>query len=689
MFSCKRSKLYIFLLAICLLLMAWPVVAENDEPLTLTVESDPDCLLSEAGEMTFFRFTLKNTLEEAYTLETMTLQGDLLEEPKFISESITVNANDVMEFTLENVRIDEDEFDRDLTFRLTWQTTSYAEEDTDRLDPIITEHALTAPIRVERFVEPVMGLTFASDVLLARQGDTVTVTYTLKNDTKFDMTNVTLQDDGIPQPIVALPKNVLNAGETLQATATFSMGSSAIVLNPTAQYTVRGNESKTAAAETITVDYVKVDILMDVEKYPATAEGTLFRITLTNAGTHPVNDIRIVDEIGSQVAEGISLDPGAERIVNHTVPSAVSSGTIRYISFEATGKDVVGGVVNVKSPAAYEVLPFVESGQVKLDLTVTLSGTDQTADGSNRLKLLFEVHNDSQVPIHTAVITESDYFKSVVNEYPTLSTGATTFEKEFVVPSGTRSLTFVMTAVDPSETQYATVPLTLDLSPLTETKATALPAIKPGKTVDITGTIYDTEHYAWIFRMAALIVLALTMVFLLLAIIFRVAEMNIRRWLPREPVNRPFGPRKTATGPISVRETVDPVHDQFGYVQPAKLRYMDRTDRLPRLVEGEAAPEPVNAVTVPINTLTKPIPPTRTGAIPRREEGDITAVPTQRNRPRPVMMTSEDTVAFAPVREGQEEPAAERSSGPRVIEMKPAARIVPRRKLEIVRVSEP
>ena len=258
-----------------------------------------------------------------------------------------------------------------------------------------------------------------------------------------------------------------------------------------------------------------------------------------------------------------------------------------------------------------------------------------------------------------------------------------------------------MTALDPAQTQYATVPLTLDLSPLTEPKSTAVPAIKPGKTVDITGTIYDTERYIKLFRMAALIVLALTLVFLLLSVIFRVAEMNIRRWLPKESVIRPFGPRKTATGPIQVKEA-DPVHDQFGYLQPAKLRYMDRTDRLPALGQEEGIAESVMPAPA-VNTFTKPLPLTHTGSVSRREEGDITAVPIHKPRTRPVMMTSDNTMPFAPVHEGQiletetEAPLTDQPQSaaaepayipPRVVETKPAPRIVPRKKLEIVRVSQ-
>jgi hypothetical protein len=171
----------------------------------------------------------------------------------------------------------------------------------------------------------------------------------------------------------------------------------------------------------------------------------------------------------------------------------------------------VGGTISVKSLSAYEILPYVDSEQVRLTLAVSLTSSTQKEDGSNLLKLLFEIHNDSAVPITGAVVTEAEYFKSVVNEYPTLTTGATTFEKEFIVPAGTRSLTFVMTALDPSQTQYSTAPMTLDLSPLMAPKATNPPAIRPGKTVDTTGTIYDTDRYTRFIRYAALIAFALTL----------------------------------------------------------------------------------------------------------------------------------------------------------------------------------
>lgn len=743
----KALQLNILFLAMLVLLFAWPALAESGEPLTLTVEADPDCLLSEAGEMTYFRFALKNNLDEDYDVEALTLRGDLLDEPKSIVEFATIKANDVLEFSLERVWIEEDELDRDLSFLLTWQTIAFSPDDEEHLEPIVTEHAIAASVRIERFIEPVMTLSFSPDVMMAREGDTVTVTYTLINDTKFDMTNISLQDEGIPQMLVPLEKNVLFAGEWMQATAAFPMGGSVVELSPTVQYTVRGVESRVDAAQTVTVELVEVNLRMEVEKYPATAEGTQFFITLINNGTHPVTDIRLTDEIGTPIADGIALEAGAERMISYTAPSAVASNTVRYIAFLASGYDCLGSPVSVRSPSDYELLPFVEYDQVELELTVSLTSSVRNDDGSNRLKLMFVIRNDSQVPIHNAVITEGESFMNVVKQYDALSTGSTPLIKEITVPADTRSLTFFLTAMDPAQNQYVAKPVTLDLSELAAPKPTSQPAIKPGKTVDTTGTIYDTERYSKLFRMSALIALALTLMFLLLSVIFRVAEMNIRRWLPKEPVLRPFGPRKAAVA--AGKEAPKPAHNPFGYMQPAKLRYMERTDRLP-VVGREEEPKAPSALPTFADTgsiATKPLPTAQRSLHGTRREGEITNVPSRKSRPRPVMMSSDDTLPFAPVHEGQAaeapaktrvvqnrepevetqvirmrepeaetqvigmrereeesfrpfleeetflpfQPAAEEPAQrePRVIEIKPAPRVLPRQKIEIIRVVSP
>ena len=109
-------------------------------------------------------------------------------------------------------------------------------------------------------------------------------------------------------------------------------------------------------------------------------------------------------------------------------------------------------------------------------------------------------------------------------------------------------------------------------------------------------------------------------------------------------------------------------------------------------------------MTIVYNTAARTLAPAQTtGVKPTRRTGEITAVPIHKTHTRPVMMSSDDTMPFAPVHEGQAaEPApAEQSAGrtedaahesgskqPRVIETKAKPRIIPRKKLEIVRISQ-
>ena len=662
-------------MALCLSLMSWAMPAYSaTEPLTAQVETDPECLLSAPGEMSFFRFTLKNTLDEPYTAEKLTLSGDVLSEPKLISEQVTIPGNDVLEFTLENVFIGEGVFDRPLAFTLSWQLFTYIAEDVNRENPIVTDHSLSVSATVERFIEPVLTLSVATDTPLVREGEGFSVTYTLKNDTKFDMTNITLQDAGSGLVGIPLEKDTLLAGQQMSVSAELTMKEGGLTLQPLAKYTVRGLESEVKLETAFTVAALKTEVQMEVEQYPATKEGTLFQITLTNAGTHPVTNLVLTDEIGTRIGEVPSLNAGESRTLSCTVPSAVAAGQLRNISFTAKGKDALGADCTVHSPQSYPVLPFVSSDQVDIRLSVVLRDHAQLGDGSWQLKVLFEIENRSQVPITQAVITEGDYYKGVVNEYETLSTGTTSFEKELVLPEGTRSLTFVLTAQDPAQTQYATVPMSLDLSSLMAPQATAQPQIRPGTTIDTTGTIYDTERYATLFRRVTVAALVLMGLFLLLSILFYVAEENVLEQLPalrEDPVSGRLVKRED-------REDIDPVHAQFGYTRPIRLRYGQGME-----TEEQRAPKQ------------NPEGDTAAfGPVPQREaeaEGDTAVFAPKgdegtkafRRPQRGVLLSNDGTRAFAPVH--PQEKAQPQTNQPRLIEQKKQPRLQRENKLEILR----
>ena len=56
---------------------------------------------------------------------------------------------------------------------------------------------MEVPVTIARAVEPIITITRTVDSAYAKQGDTIILTYELANETKFDMTNITVIDEQI------------------------------------------------------------------------------------------------------------------------------------------------------------------------------------------------------------------------------------------------------------------------------------------------------------------------------------------------------------------------------------------------------------------------------------------------------------------------------------------------------------
>ena len=671
-----KEKRFVTLLLIALMLAVFPAAGLSygeTEPLTLSVEKDPDCLLSEAGEMTYLRFTLQNNSASDYTLYNAALSGELLSKSEALDSVLEIKGRGVLEFRLNNLSIPENAFDRDITFTLTWQELYYDSADLNHLTPLYKERSVKAVIVIERFVEPVMTLIFATDHELARSGETVTVTYTLKNETKFDMTNITLWDNGVSTGYIPIEKRSLLAGETMTATFTFTMGTVDVKLNPYAEYTVRGQEATATCATDATITAMVVDLQLTVQQYPATEEGTLFALTISNAGTHTMTAITVSDEIGTLLNDPFDLAPAQSKSITFTVPSAVAADGSRLVSFSITALDNAGKEYTLKSQSSYEVFPYVATDQVNLQLIVTVTKTTRSADGSLVLTVLFELRNYSEVPISNAVITENSIFNGVIATYDTLGNGVTTFSKDFTVTGAAQQLSFILTAYDPAMTQYATVPMTLDISSLTSTDQQGSASASGSQTIDTAGTIYDTELYSSLFKKILLILCIVIGLLLIIAMLLRQAELSVRKTLPPSQDRQPFKKKTGNTGPVPVN-TADTARMQFGYMQPAKLRYMDRTDQIPVVNQypGEApkAPESGSSGKTPVPSKIR----------------DITAS-FKRPAADTAMITEEKTIPFKPVSlknsavfiEEKEE-----SRAPRSLCFKETPKTLPQKKQEIL-----
>lgn len=578
---------------VCILLALIPVFmgvrlshGETEPPVTMTIEPDPECQLTGPGELTYLRFTLKNTSNDSYTLHNAVLSGELLPQSMAFEEDLTLEGKGVLEFRAQKLSVPLDAFDRDLTFRLSWLEQSYGELVPDEEAALTyVKKYVTATVRIERFDEPKLSLSYKLTQTMAASGTQVQVTYLLKNDTKFDMTGLSLYDSGVSSSYIPLPQEQLLAGTSMEVPYTFTMGEVDAVINPVVEYTVKGEKQLASCESSATITYVKVELTLSVQQYPATESGTLFALTVTNTGTHAMTDICLYDEIGTELEEPFDLSAGQSRSITYTVAAAVAASTPRRVSFQIQAKDFQGQPYTAESKDSYEIKPYVEADQVNLQLIVTLSNSKFNDDGSLTATILFEMRNYSAVPITKGVLTENNAFNGVVIQYDQLNTGVTTFSKEFNITEGNSILSFVLTAEDPAGTAYATDAMRLDLTGLLQRRQEGGGSANKGTTIDTTGTIYDTAKFTRIFRRSLLVLFLLIVALLAASAILYVYEQSIRRSLPFEEFAVPT-PGKTS----SEEKTADTARLQFGYVRPAKLRYMEQE----RSQEAQEEPAPVS-----------------------------------------------------------------------------------------------
>lgn len=556
--------------------------AEKDSPITMTIEPDPDCQLTEAGEMSYLRFTLKNDSEETYTLTRAVLSGELLSQALAFEEDIVLEAKEVKEFKVKKLAVPLSAFDRELTFTLSWQEVYYLEEDPDKLFPLYTERKAEATVVIERFSEPVLELSYKTREELVAVGEQVEITYVLENNTKFDMTGLSLYDPSVSTGYIPLDTTELKAGEKMEVPYTFPMGEVDVVVNPCVEYTVKGEKQLATSESTYTIRYLKVELRLEVQQYPSTEDGTLFAITVTNTGTHGMKNIQLFDEIGTELEESFDLSAGQSKSITYTIAAAVSADSPRMVSFHLTAKDYLEKAYTLATEEAYEVKPYVASEQVNLQLIVTLTQSRFNEDGTLLARVLFEIRNYSSVPITKGLLTENSAFNGTVREYEQLNQGVITFYKDFTVTEEASVLSFVLTAQDPAGNSYATEQMILDMTSLLQRKQEESSASGNSQTIDTTGTIYDTEKYARIFRRVLLIFFVLIVLLLAGSAILYVYERSILSALPPEREETTTSP----TGKNNLGDT-DVARLQLGYVQPVKLRYMENLDTESQEPAGE------------------------------------------------------------------------------------------------------
>ena len=337
-------------------------------------------------------------------------------------------------------------------------------------------HTLEVPVTIARAIEPVISIQRTVSSAYAKQGETITLTYELSNDTKFDMTNITVIDEQISDnPIFR--NHTLNAGGTLTQSFVYTMGTEDAVSAPIVTYEVNGKTKTFSAIDPVTLSMVNVQLDLRVEMGTPTAAGVPFTLTVVNNGNQTVSEIQITDELSNLVnGDPFSLSPGEDRTLSYLVVP-VATEPVRNVSFRLTGVDALGGKYEPTYETTYEVHPFVDDSQLDVVLLPEILEPWTAQTGAVRVRVT--IRNGSAVELTDAVLMESTL--GDLATYERLAAGDTVFEESLVIGSP-RNLTFSIKGTDPAgtERQLTSAMLTVAYPTATETPLpSATPTVAP------------------------------------------------------------------------------------------------------------------------------------------------------------------------------------------------------------------
>ena len=543
--------------------------AEGEHPITMTITCDPMPELEGEGTIPDLLFTIRNGGAEDYTLNHAKLTGGFEDRELMLDESFTVLAGATKEFHLTEVPIADDQLDCDILYTLTWEETQIAvDEETGDPSFVSVTRETTALIRIERFVIPELKVFAEAEDDRVRAGEPFAVVYTIVNDTMFDMSGIRLYDPDQSMLTIPMESSELTAGETRTVRVEYTMGETGMTFCPRVEYVARQRELTTDAEERVSVSSVTVSLLVSAQMYPADEEGTQFAITVKNAGNQTLTNVRLFDEINTAIDQPFDLAPDQSKVVMFTVQPALSADRIRSVSFHAEATDCFGAAVYAEDPDFYDVVPYVDSGDVHLALYVVLQKPFYDENGKLCATVQFEIRNYSKVRIHDAVLSELELFGEVVR-YADLVQGETYCTQVYQL-DGVSELRFRLEARDPANQVCSSETVRLDLSQL---KELADQKNDPVYVYPVNPYTQDLDaKFRSVLRIVLIVGLSVAAICGAVCVILLVSERRLKKKLPPAFEEDLENAMRSTKRRMQDQLFSDAPTERFGYVAPIKLR---------------------------------------------------------------------------------------------------------------------
>ncbi|MDD4311665.1 MAG: hypothetical protein PHW41_04210, partial [Eubacteriales bacterium] len=378
-------------------------------------------------------------------------------------------SNSARDITL-TLNVAQSQLGKPITFLVTWTRNG---------EPMSQEAQYT----IAQAENPVISVTRTADKTNAKPGEKVIITYTIKNTTKFDMTDITLIDENVSDQAI-FQNETLRASRTTSFDYPYTMGDESVTSAPVVTYTVNGKAKSFSSLEPLQLTMVLIQLDMKIQAGTPTSSGVTFTIDVTNTGTQTISNISISDERSNLVNETpFQLDPGEHMSFSFVVVPLMTE-PLRNVQFHLTGVDPFSNAYELSPTDIYEVYPYVDASQI--NVTVRADTIAPWTQENGKVSAHIVITNHSTVELTNITITES--ILGVVKNYDILPAGETAFDQEFQLGSP-RNLNFTVKGYDPTGTNRVLANCVMPIAYGTETtpEATATPTQTSGTSFSIFG----------------------------------------------------------------------------------------------------------------------------------------------------------------------------------------------------------
>lgn len=326
------------------------------------------------------------------------------------------------------------------------------------------------PFKVARQEDEVQ-LTFTRSIskTTVKAGDSVKLTYSLKNTGSADITNLSIADPAVPDGVASGLSLKAGASKSVSKTIT---ASETVTSTPKATFTAAGgSHTKQVESKKITVSGgdAKLSVSAIVDKALINAgDSVTFTLALRNDSTVAVNNITVTDDQGNAVKSGLSIAASSEgntKTETFTYQTTLSSP--RAVSFKVSYPSGNETKTITSSPVVVNIngQPFISAAPTNVSITATAEPVSLTLPGE--VTFTVTVENIGDVALKDVTVSESRL--GSIGTFATLGTGEKQTLTKKATVSAPGNYLFQVTAQDGDGMQYSASSANIAISSPTTT----------------------------------------------------------------------------------------------------------------------------------------------------------------------------------------------------------------------------